>query len=349
MWTALDVFIGLALSYALISLFCSIIQEFLAQALDSRGKLLVEALKTVNLGKVISNASAGLVKNPGWLMRLPWLTSWGSSSAPSKLGSRTDTFVDRITGGRRLPHDVSPANLANALVQGSSLLVAGVVAPNFDQVVQGMNLPRNLESRLLTLSHTARQDVSAVKKEIESWFGDFTTQVQHWYTRRAQAASLVIGMLVAVWLNVDTVNMAKTLYHDSAKRDAVVRIAAQLDKTGKVENCPESSVSSDTTRGAINSVRNRAENCFNAIEKVYPFDIGWRTDKKGGIDAQTQMILSPLTLAKRLWEFESFDGLKILGLLLSGLALSLGSRFWFDLLKNLVALRTGGQPDKKAT
>ena len=239
MWTALDVFIGLTLSYALISLFCSIVQEFIAQALDSRGKLLVEALKTVNMRSVIANASVGLVKNPGWLIRLPWLTTWGSHSASSGLRSRIDTFVDNITGGRRLPHDISPANLANTLIQSSNLLVGGKVDPNFDSIVQGMKLPKNLEARLLTLSHTARQDVNAVKKEIESWFGDFTTQVQHWYTRRAQASSLVIGLFVAAWLNIDTISIAQTLYHDSAKRDAVVRIASQLDENGKIENCPE--------------------------------------------------------------------------------------------------------------
>ena len=144
MWTALDVFIGLTLSYALISLFCSIVQEFIAQALDSRGKLLVEALKTVNMRSVIANASVGLVKNPGWLIRLPWLTTWGSHSASSGLRSRIDTFVDNITGGRRLPHDISPANLANTLIQSSNLLVGGKVDPNFDSIVQGMKLPKNI-------------------------------------------------------------------------------------------------------------------------------------------------------------------------------------------------------------
>ena len=246
-----------------------------------------------------------------------------------------------------MPHDISPANLANTLIQSSNLLVGGKVDPNFDSIVQGMKLPKNLEARLLTLSHTARQDVNAVKKEIESWFGDFTTQVQHWYTRRAQASSLVIGLFVAAWLNIDTISIAQTLYHDSAKRDAVVRIASQLDENGKIENCPEATAAPSDAPIELKSAAGKVKNCLGAIETIYPFEIGWRINKESGADSQTQIILHPWTLFN-LIPWTSLDGLKLLGLLLSGLALSLGSRFWFDLLKNLVALRTGGQPDKKA-
>lgn len=326
MWIALDIFIGLTLCYALISLFCSVIQEFIAQALDSRSTLLADALKDANLRTVIDNAAASLVKNPSWLMRLPWLTA----------------FVTRKTGGPRLPHDISPANLSMALLEGKPLVVSGAVAANFDATVRGMNLPKSLESRLLRLSATARQDVDAVRNEIEIWFTDFVAQVQHWYVRRAQVASLIIGLLVALCLNVDTIEIAKTLYHEPAKREAVAKLAVQIDKGesggSKSVVCP----------GGENGTKGDIKKCLDEIEKVYPFRLGWNYPNDEGYKQArvADKSFAMLSFIKdKLFEDGKF---KLLGLLLTGLALSLGARFWFDLLKKLVAIRTGGQPDAKA-
>ena len=334
MWMALDIFIGLTLCYALISLFCSVIQEFIAQALDSRGKLLVEALKGVNLQAVIDKAEAGVVKNPGWLLRLPWLTRWGktvtSAATAPDWRTKLNTFIDEKTGGPRLPHDISPANLAVALVDGTGLITFGAVNQNFDATVQGMNLPKALESRLLGLSAGARQNVDVVKQEIEAWFSDFMAQVQHWYVRRAQAASLIIGLLVALCLNVDTLEIAKILYQQPAKREAAVKLAERINDSGNSVMCPE------TEKGDF-------KKCLSEIEKVYPFDIGWDFSSDADVKRAGTMRKPFAMLA---FIYGKLDGFKFLGILLSGLALSLGARFWFDMLKNLVAIRTGGQPNE---
>jgi hypothetical protein len=345
MWMALDIFIGLTLCYALISLFCSVIQEFIAQALDSRGKLLVEALKGVNLHEVIQKAETGVVKNPGWLLRLPWVTRWGGTAVAAPAVPSPDwreklnNMVDKNTGGPRLPHDISPANLALALIEGSGLITSGVVTSNFDATVQGMNLPKALKSRLLALSADARENVDRVKKEIETWFTDFMAQVQHWYIRRAQAASMIIGLLVALSLNVDTIEIAKTLYHQPAKREAVVKLAAKIDASGESALCAEAKVAN------LKAGKENVANCLSAIETVYPFTLGWdqvnpekyKTASEKGAFAIMGYIKDRL-----------LEDFKLLGILLTGLALSLGARFWFDLLKKLVAIRTGGQPDAKA-
>lgn len=373
MWTVLDIFIGLALCYALISLFCSVIQEFIAQALDSRGKLLVEALKDAKLNKVITSAQANLVKNPGWLFRIPWFTNWGSFTQSGVLRKGVGEQLDEITGGRRLPHDVSAADLTNALLNGSTLIAQGKVATDFDNTVSAMALPDGLKSRLLNLSAAVRADVDMVKKEIEQWFGDFIGQVQHWYVRRAQAMSMVIGFVVAAGLNVDTIDIATTLYHDPAKRESSVKLAAQVvEKDGDSTLCkakasaekpkpvaganegqavkaaaPADSVKAPSLAGE----RDRVKDCLKEIEKFYPVPIGW--DKKLLSDfkdekkvkypsARHDVIAAPWFVWDQLWGKPQ----KFLGILLTALALSLGSRFWFDLLKNLVALRTGGQPDK---
>lgn len=333
MWIALDIFIGLTLCYALVSLFCSVVQEFIAQALDSRGKLLVEALKDASLQTVITKAEANLVPNPGWLIRVPWLTKWGSFGPSAAWRKKLSQWVDSFTGGRRLPHDISAANLATALIDGGSLVASGQVNANFETVVKDLDLPAGLKSRLLGLSATARANVDEVKQEIEKWFADFIAQVQHWYVRRAQAASLIIGFLVALCLNIDTIHIAKTLYHEPAKRDAVVKLAVQVDKQGQGVICPDAA--------SAKSVKE----CLDAIETSYPFRVGWDYAKDDSI-AKASLWRKPFAMLAFIVSELKKDPAKLFGILLTALALSLGARFWFDLLKNLVALRTGGQPDK---
>ncbi len=136
------------------------------------------------------------------------------------------------------------------------------VNTHFETAVEGMNLPAGLKSRLLGLSATARANVDEVTQETEKWFADFITPVQHWYVRRAQAASLSIGLLVALYLNNDTIDIAKTLYHEPAKRDAVVRLAVEADKQGQCVMCPD----------ATNARSVKA--CLDAIETSYPFRVG---------------------------------------------------------------------------
>jgi hypothetical protein len=198
---------------------------------------------------------------------------------------------------------------------------------------------------LLHLSATARQDVDSVRKEIQIWFTDFVAQVQHWYVRRAQAASLIIGLLVALCLNVDTIEIAKTLYHEPAKREAVAKLAVQIDKGesggSKSVVCPGGENATKDTKGDI-------KKCLDEIEKVYPFSLGWNYPNDEGYKQArvAEKSIAMLSFIKdKLFEDGKF---KLLGILLTGLALSLGARFWFDLLKKLVAIRTGGQPDTKA-
>ena len=419
MWTALDIFIGLALCYALISLFCTAIQEFIAQMLDSRGKLLVRALKSIDFAGLVEKLGTNFLANPGWVGSVLQPTkqqkstdedqkthgdsakAWFSkrlmtdlrgeevaNNTLSAVGQGTgrksaltsveviDKFeipeglkarlralpeearndVDKVKAAvekwcgdflprgkpprgwlsKRLMTDPTPENLAKTISSGMGLIAEGKSALTSDFAINNLEIPDGLKARLLALSEAARNDVDKVKAEVQKWCGDFLGEVNHWFTRRAQIVSLLIGFAVALALNVDTIELATKLNSDPVLREAAVKAAGKLVADDKLKDCPPPPPKAKTTVPAADPNQtaqakdaetklNSIKNCLASVQTTYPIPLGWDMDAP-----LSTHVLDYLT--------------KLIGLLLTGVALSLGSRFWFDTLKTLLALRTGGQP-----
>ena len=430
MWTALDIFIGLALCYALISLFCTAIQEFIAQIFDWRGKLLVRALYSVDFEKLVEKLGTNFLANPGNLGSWRSGTSQKTSLEPKSLEPQKDTSGSPATDSdqskppiliqsRRLMADPTPENLAKTISSGMGLIANGASELKSDGAINNLKVPDGLKARLLALSDDARKDVDKVKAEVEKWCGDFLAEVNHWFTRRAQVVSLMIGFAVALALNVDTIEIATKLKNDPVAREAAVKTAEKLVADGKLKDCPRpndpaaksdadakkkgashkdtevkeppkdtskgtetkeqpkdapkgteattangsvvTTAGADKNNDASKKVATKApedaqttvsdiKNCLASIKTTYPIPLGW-----DGVAAVKKELESKdgWAMAKPLKVFcaiiGAIDLIKLIGLLLTAIALSLGSRFWFDTLKNLLALRTGGQPKAKAT
>ena len=347
MWTALDIFIGLALCYALISLFCTAIQEFIAQMLDSRGKLLVRALKSIDFAGLVEKLGTNFLANPGWVGSTLRLTDPPSQAtnfdeqekrrANAKgWGPKVRAWFINFFQGQRLMTDPTAETLAKTISSGMGLIADGIGKIDTDADIIKLLVPDGLKAQLLALSADARKDVDKVKAEVEKWCGDFLAEVNHWFTRRAQVVSLLIGFAVALALNVDTIELATKLNNDPVLRDAAVKVAGKLVADEKLKDCPaptkpiKKEPSSDANKtpdtkdaeAKLSSIKN----CLASIQTTYPIPLGWDKDT--------------------LKDINYFS--KLIGLLLTAIALSLGSRFWFDTLKSLLALRTGGQPKADA-
>jgi hypothetical protein len=361
MWTAIDIFIGLALCYALVSLFCTAIQEFIAQMLDSRGKLLVGALRSVDFGSLVNRLGINLLANPGWLPLEPSPASQKtvlvdqaarSAGATSVFAKVWAWFINFIQG-RRLMTDPTPENLATTISSGMGLIVNGASALTSDTAINSLSIPDGLKARLLALSNASRNDVDKIKTEVEKWCGDFLAEVNHWFTRQAQIVSLLIGFAVALVLNIDTIELATKLKSDAAVREATVKVAGKLAENGKLNDCPEFS-GADSKREPPKDAKEaleRVNKCLTSVQSAYPIPLGWKeasvVEALGKTDDSLWGLLSkPFKVACVV--ISVIDLTKLIGLLLTAIALSLGSRFWFDTLKNLLALRTGGQPKTDA-
>jgi len=294
MWLALDVFIGLALTYAMLGLICTVIQETIAQLFNARGKMLAQMLASVKLGRVLDDAMADMATVPvgKWRRHVP----------------RFSRAMNGIIDGEKYPHDIGHATFSDSIIKIIGLFDAANANLHFDELVRAAQLPESLKIRLLALDATASDFLQQLRVAIEAWYTQFMDQVQHWYTRRAQIVSLVIALLVAAALKVDTIELAKGLYGSDAARSAAVAMAEHVSQQGSPAACQQDNIA----------------DCTDQVRAALPLPMGWN-----GWPVLDWSLLSTIT-----------------GILLSGLAMSLGSRFWFDTLRSVVALRTGGNPGK---
>jgi hypothetical protein len=86
-------------------------------------------------------------------------------------------------------------------------------------------LPEVSRRSLITLVDAAGSDVVKARENIENWFNSSMDRVSSWYKRRAQITILIIGLFVAIAVNVDTIIVAKRLSTDKAVRDSLVNAA----------------------------------------------------------------------------------------------------------------------------
>ena len=153
---------------------------------------------------------------------------------------------------------------------------------------------------------------------VESWFDSQMDRVSGWYKRNTQIWLLVIGLILSGLFDVDTLHLVHTF------------TVAPL-------NVDTSKLQGDTTK---------AEQYISQLVFAH-VTLGWRD---ASYCAPTTPSAGAVTQVQSCWDWNPtflwfFD--KIIGILLSAIALSLGAPFWFDTLSRFVNVRNSGpQPAK---
>lgn len=197
------------------------------------------------------------------------------------------------------------------------------------------------------------------RQNIEEWFDNSMERLSGWYKRRSQTIALIIGLSIALLFNVDSLTFATQLWRDPAVR---MTLAAQAQAT--VEQNPSGFSGTDANQLlALNTEINQLNIPIGWVGTVLP------ADASGAVsygDGTSQLCTLVPTSAIELFGFH-FDGkcypiintphfndwagwlLKLVGLLITGLAAAQGAPFWFDILKNVVNVRSvGANPGEKS-
>ena len=62
--------------------------------------------------------------------------------------------------------------------------------------------------------------LAAVRKDAENWFDDVMARLSGWYKRKTQILAVIISFILAVIFNVDSINLAQTLWREPTMRQA---------------------------------------------------------------------------------------------------------------------------------
>jgi hypothetical protein len=296
-WAALDVAIGIVAVYFLISLIASTINESIATALGWRSRFLEAWLRNVlvdpgkpeeaetKLENFFNHALlAPLLKQPRW-----WSTKQTMLRRPSYIPSTV--FAATL---------FKPDLKSHARSHSKAL----------DEAIA--DLPSTqLQEVITSIRREVGDDVDKIRQHFERWYDDSMERVSGWYKRRTHLALAVIGLVVAIVLNVDTLQIGRTLWVDKTIRAAVVAEAGKVTQNGQDAK-------------SLTTVANQVRQI-----KALNIPIGWKLTKGDPRD---------LPHSTRLW------AAKCIGILMTMLATMLGAPFWFDLLSKIVKLRGSGAP-----
>jgi hypothetical protein len=324
--TVLEVAIGMIFVYLLLSLLCSAISEYIESMLQNRAKDLEKGIRLLlndsdgkgeDLAKKLY--AHGLVR--------PLYRDLGK--LPSYIPARTFALalwnMASSSGDGTTPD--SPPGAA-----GDRDRLAKV-----RQVVA--NLPnQELRQALTTLIDEANGDFEKARKNIEDWYDGAMDRVSGWYKRRSHLMLLFIGFFAAALINADSINIGRALVQDGALRSSLVaaaekRAAEPLPTTSPTPATPEEQAAAAKERMRVV----RAE--LNELG----LPLGWEDNH---YDAQGQLT-NANDLRRRPRNVDEFV-LKFFGLLLTGLAISQGAPFWFDLLNKFMVIRSTVKPKEKS-
>jgi len=304
-----------------LSLLCSAIGEYIEAKFNNRAKYLREGIA------LLLNDSAG-----GGVDLAGQLYAHGLVRPLYRDGTKLPSYIPSRTFTLALWNIASTAADLDSSSGGAGSGAAGVTADlKAVRAAIATHLPnRELRTALLTLIDEAQGDVERARRNIEEWYDGMMDRVSGWYKRRTTVLMLLLGFVVAGILNADTINIANTLARDGALRSSLVaaaeqRLSTPVPTTGAVT--PEQ-VDAQTTRNLRS-----AHDAVNALG----LPIGWARATPDNTDDRRRV---PDT-------FGDFM-LKLVGILVTGFAISQGAPFWFDLLNKFMVIRSTVKPAEKS-
>jgi len=317
----LDIAIGLVFVFLLLSLICSAVNELLELALKKRAKDL-----ETGIGELVGdpeNADKFLqaIYDHGLVN--------GLYKGPYKSGSRKlPSYIPAPNFALALMEVVAKAKSASAAVKQVSenaspnpvTSAPGAAAPPATNAIAApIKIPANVESALEAFATTAENDAKKLQASLEAWYDSAMDRVSGWYKRRTQIFILFLGVILAIAVNADCIEIVKRLSRDSALRQSVVAMAEAEAKKDQPKN--------EQTETPTDQINDRIQ----TLEGL-GLPIGWPpSDKTPWQDRMAYAV-------SHHW----------LGWLLTAFAVSLGAPFWFDLLNKIIVVRSTVKPHEKS-
>jgi hypothetical protein len=363
----LEVAIGLIFLFFMLSLLLSAAREVLEGRLQTRAIHLERGIREM----LKDEQGAGLAKQ---LYDHPIISSlYRGSYEPGKLTNRIFTGLDkwqRMPFSNNLPAYIPARNFALALFD-----IAGRGEPNlavedriltFESVKEGLSVriaDPNIRRAVLMAMDGAKGDLDQARVNLEAWFDSSMDRVSGWYRKETQRILLVMGLITAIALNIDSLHVAKVLYNNDSLRSAIAAdaeaVTNQAQKEGvaagdqaamlKILGCgPEAkqaaakNVGDDRPDvGSGGSISDPAANmsCTERRIRDLGLPIGWDNTRATSPFEPGQTWLGWLA---------SFHWRSIPGWLLTALAISFGAPFWFDLLNKIMIVRSTVKPHEKS-
>ncbi|HZO93779.1 MAG TPA: hypothetical protein VFB22_08400 [Candidatus Baltobacteraceae bacterium] len=261
----------------------------------------------------------GLLNPPtATLVAAPTAGDAGSASAGAAAGNAGapagNTGAPAAEGGTANAA-TSPAKPSGGTQTMSALLIASIRAN-----AQALGIGSQVDALLAR----ANGDYTRFVQAVEDWFDDHMDRVSGWYKIHSQQILLGIGLALAILWNADSVRVVRALSCNAALRSTAAAFGTNP------QNSP----------AFVSSV-------------IGTIPLGWSFSKNPPyVEQLTSCDAVQPQVVPMGWSFGRFIRdvwwiiLKIVGLVTTAVAISLGAPFWFDVLSQLTRVRQAGKkPD----
>jgi hypothetical protein len=301
---ALEVVIGLSFVYFVLSLICSAVAESISTLRGLRARTLEEGIMNLLSGtEAMTGEGQRLTES---IFGHPLIEALRRPKEPKPNGTpnrkpQGPSYIPAHTFVSALLDLGAQAHLAKSHANGDYRAFTKV---DLEDAISALE-STPVRQALWALYRDVGGNAAAFRHAAEKWYDDAMQRVSGWYRRHVQLALWAIALVLVVVLNVDTVQVATTLWRDPTTRAAVV---AQAEKA--------------VQQGGTN---------VSASTKTLVIPLGWRFSSGKGAQQFPNSAVGILS--------------KIAGLIATIAALALGAPFWFDLLSRFVQVRgTGAKP-----
>jgi hypothetical protein len=222
------------------------------------------------------------------------------------------------------------------------------------------------------------------RQNMATWFDNSMERLSGWYKRKAQLMAFIIGLVIAVSLNVDSIKLANQLWREPTLRQALVARANDfvVNNPNGVQPTPEPNSTIAAAPGPITGTVKILQQELEGLSlplgwlgvpvpisntvttqpfaACYPsggeftsasyavFDRPANTSVQNPYGITFNQLCYPVINAPILGDYAGWL-LKLGGLIMSGAAAAQGAPFWFDMLSKLINVRGAGRrpSDKK--
>jgi hypothetical protein len=278
---AIEVGIGLVFVYLILSLICSAVQETIAGVAGWRSNTLKEGIENLLEDPSIKDLGKEVYRHP---------------------------LVKKLAKNGKNPSYIPPRNFAIALLDVLKDPTAreGPISEVRDTVRKMSDGP--VKIALAGLIDSAQGDLTQACKNVETWFDDSMDRVNGWYKRNVQKWMMGIALVLAVFMNVDSIEISQRLWKDSQLRAQIVAHA-----------------------GVFVEERKTDDEFKRLRQELNELPVGWGKSTRDSLYKHPELFI-----------------LKVFGWIFTTIAVSFGAPFWFDGLSKLFNIRAAGRRPEKA-
>jgi hypothetical protein len=308
---------GLIFTFLTVSLATGTIVEAIASLLTLRAMMLrrgiAQLLNDRDFSGLAKEIYAHAFINP---------RSDGTEVSISAWNRKNPAYIDRQLFGQAMLDilKISPA-VANAANSPSAPLGKPTVgelktvvdgALKTAATAQGNAAPDDqLQKFLHGIIERSVGDPDKIKAELVAWFDNSMDRVSGWYKRWTQFISIIVALILAAGLNINTVEVAKTLWKQP-------NLVTELNLPKAL---PAGGAAASSQTGAPVPGASPPADLNKLIDDLNTFPIGWKDGHWMGWD--------------KFW-------LALLGWVIAALSTLFGAPFWFDLLQTIIRVKGAG-------